>query len=89
VFQEKPSIKLKGPRDGETRRRIEDRSSLVTEESRGDHNGTGVRKCSYTNVEPNVSNNENNCLSEKVVNGRWTACITPSLTNKKGGAPVT
>jgi hypothetical protein len=56
---------------------------------RGDHNGTGVRKCSYTNVEPNVSNDENSRLSEKVVNGQWTACITPSLTNKKGGAPVT
>jgi hypothetical protein len=69
VFQKKPSIKLKGPRDGETRWRIVDRSSLVTEESRGDHNGTGVRKCSYTNVEPNISNDENSRLSEKVVNG--------------------
>jgi hypothetical protein len=117
--QKKPSVKLKGPRDGETRqhhgddvydrcrmttdgarekltnssvcrqewstdkysqvkkpkapdkhvRRIEDRSSLVTEESRGDHNGTGVRKCSYTNIEPPVSNDENSRLSEKVVNG--------------------
>jgi hypothetical protein len=89
AFQKKPSIILKGPRDGETRRRIEDRSSLVTEESRGDHNGTGVRKRLYTNVEPNVSNNKNRRLSEKVVNGQWTACITPSLTNKKGGTPVT
>jgi hypothetical protein len=89
AFQKKPSIKLKGPRDGETRQRIEDRSSLVIEELRGDHNGTGVRKRSYTNVEPNVSNDENSRLSEKVVNGQWTACITPSLTNKKGGAPVT
>jgi hypothetical protein len=89
AFQKKPSIKLKGPRDREMRQRIEDRSSLVTEESRGDHNRTGVRKHLYMNIEPNVSNNENSCLSEKVVNGRWTACITPSLTNKKGGAPVT
>jgi hypothetical protein len=69
AFQKKPSIKLKGPRDRETRWHIEDRLSLVTEESRGDHNRTGVRKCSYTNVEPNVSNDKNSHLSEKVING--------------------
>jgi hypothetical protein len=50
--QKKPSIKLKGPRDGETRRRIEDRSSLVTEDSRRDHNSTRTMKRSYMNVEP-------------------------------------
>jgi hypothetical protein len=52
AFQKKPSIVLKGPRDGETRQHIEDRSSLVTEDLRGDHNGTRTMKRSYTNVEP-------------------------------------
>jgi hypothetical protein len=70
-------------------RRIEDRPSLVTEETRGDHNGNEVRKRSYTNIELPVSNDENSHLSEKIVKGQWMACITPSLTNKKGDTPVT
>jgi hypothetical protein len=68
---------------------IEDRPSLVTEETRGDHNGNEVRKRLYTNVELPVSNDKNSRLSEKIVKGRWMACITPSLTNKKGDTPVT
>jgi hypothetical protein len=50
-------------------RRIEDRPSLVTEELRGDHNGAGVRKRLYMNIEPPVSNDKNSHVSEKVVNG--------------------
>jgi hypothetical protein len=47
---------------------IDDRPSLVTEDLRGDHNGTGERKHSYMNIEPPVSNNENSCLMKVVVN---------------------
>jgi hypothetical protein len=70
-------------------RRVDDRPPRVTEDSRGDHNGTRTMKHLYMNIEPAVSNDENSRLMKVVVNKRWTAYITPSLTNRSGGTLVT
>jgi hypothetical protein len=61
----------------------------VPEKSRRHHDGVVETKRSYTNIEPAVSNDENSHLTKVVVNKQWTACITPSLTNRSGGALVT
>jgi hypothetical protein len=138
VSQNKPSVKLNGPRDGEMRRRygdvvydrcwttndgsrekltnssvwlqewstdmyslarrpkaldkhvwrVDDRPPRVNEDSRGDHNGTGTMRHSYTNVVPGGDDNEVSCLSKEMVNERWTARCTPSIMNKRRGVPA-
>jgi hypothetical protein len=131
-------------------RQVDDRPPRVTEDLRGDHNGTRTMKRSYTNIEPATNrsggalvtqgstrsktrngylydpqtavplsqpqlsrglsnpvngelrgrpgdarygeqmriNSENSRIPKEVVNGRWTACCTPSLTKETGYLPV-
>jgi hypothetical protein len=49
-------------------RQVDDRPSRVTEDSRGDHNGTRTMRRSYTNVVPGIDDDEVSCLSKEMVN---------------------
>jgi hypothetical protein len=63
-------------------RHIDDRPPLVPEVSRGHHNGTREMKHSDMNIDQVVSDEENSRLMKEGINKQWTACITPSSTNK-------
>jgi hypothetical protein len=73
-FQVQLSVKSNAPGDGEMKQW---------------HGDAVYDKCSHMNMAAEVNNDKLQHLSEKVTNRRWMVCITPSLTNKKRGAPVT
>jgi hypothetical protein len=74
LSQVQSSVKLNAPGEGETKQC---------------HGDAVYDKRLYTNTAAGVNDDELHCLSEKAVNKRWTACITPSLTNKNGDTSVT
>jgi hypothetical protein len=69
-------------------RRVDNRPPRVTEDLRGDNNGTRTMRHSYMNVVPGVDDDEVSCLSKEMVNERQTARCMLSLMNERRGVPV-